>query len=83
VLVRRCQDEVTRIGGLDLVPAEWLHLTRQIVGFAAEIGDADRKGTKARTTDHVSRHTQGKTQLQKVRFHSKAAPAAPRAPSRP
>ncbi|GAA2279349.1 hypothetical protein GCM10010402_40020 [Actinomadura luteofluorescens] len=36
-LVRRYQDKLAGVGGLDLVPAEWLHMTTQIVGFEDEI----------------------------------------------
>ncbi|NDU76045.1 2'-5' RNA ligase family protein [Actinomadura sp. DSM 109109] len=36
-LVRRCQDGLAGVDGLDLVPAEWLHMTTQIVGFEDEI----------------------------------------------
>ncbi|MBB6399336.1 2'-5' RNA ligase [Actinomadura coerulea] len=36
-LVRRYQDMLAGVGGLDLVPAEWLHMTTQIVGFEDEI----------------------------------------------
>lgn len=36
-LVRRHQDKLAGADGLDLVPAEWLHMTTQIVGFEDEI----------------------------------------------
>ncbi|MEV0663259.1 2'-5' RNA ligase family protein [Actinomadura luteofluorescens] len=36
-LVRRYQDKLAGVDGLDLVPAEWLHMTTQIVGFEDEI----------------------------------------------
>jgi 2'-5' RNA ligase len=39
-----CQARLAGLPGLDLVPAEWLHLTVQPVGFADEVdaGDAER-----------------------------------------
>jgi 2'-5' RNA ligase len=36
-LVRQCRDKLAGLDGLDPVPAEWLHMTTQIVGFADEI----------------------------------------------
>ncbi|WP_245919714.1 2'-5' RNA ligase family protein [Actinomadura mexicana] len=36
-LVRRYQDKLAGVDGLDLIPAEWLHMTTQIVGFEDEI----------------------------------------------
>jgi 2'-5' RNA ligase len=35
------QARLARLPGLDLVPAEWLHLTLQPVGFADEVGAGD------------------------------------------
>lgn len=34
-----CQDRLAGVPGLDLVPAEWLHMTTYMVGFADEIDD--------------------------------------------
>ncbi|WP_243713162.1 2'-5' RNA ligase family protein [Actinomadura sp. 6K520] len=36
-LVRQCQDKLAGLDGLDIIPAEWLHMTTQIVGFDDEI----------------------------------------------
>ncbi|NYE10570.1 hypothetical protein BJ999_000866 [Actinomadura citrea] len=36
-LVRRYQEKLAGVDGLDLVPAEWLHMTTQIVGFEDEM----------------------------------------------
>lgn len=36
-LVRRYQDMLAGVDGLDLIPAEWVHMTTQIVGFEDEI----------------------------------------------
>ncbi|MGI5204947.1 2'-5' RNA ligase family protein [Spirillospora sp. CA-108201] len=36
-LVRLYQEKLAGVGGLDLIPAEWLHMTTQIVGFEDEI----------------------------------------------
>jgi 2'-5' RNA ligase len=40
-LAQECQDKLAGLDGLDLVPAEWLHMTTQIVGFADEISPAE------------------------------------------
>ncbi|HEU5157545.1 MAG TPA: 2'-5' RNA ligase family protein [Streptosporangiaceae bacterium] len=40
-LVRQCQDMVAGIEGLEPVPAEWLHMTTQVVGFADEISQSE------------------------------------------
>jgi hypothetical protein len=39
-----CQARLAGLPGLDLVPAEWLHLTVQPVGFADEVAGAVRAG---------------------------------------
>ncbi|MBA9001945.1 2'-5' RNA ligase family protein [Thermomonospora cellulosilytica] len=36
-IVRECQDKLAPLDGLDLIPAEWLHMTTQIIGFGDEI----------------------------------------------
>ena len=36
-LVRIGQDRLAGLGGLDLVPREWLHMTTLIAGFSDEI----------------------------------------------
>jgi 2'-5' RNA ligase len=42
--VGECQARLAGLPGLDLVPAEWLHLTMQAIGFTDEVGvgDAER-----------------------------------------
>jgi 2'-5' RNA ligase len=42
-LASRCQEALRGLGGVDLVPPRWLHLTVQGVGFTDEVsaGDAD------------------------------------------
>ncbi len=40
-LVREYQRAVVDLGGLDPIPAEWLHLTVQGVGFVDEVRDED------------------------------------------
>jgi 2'-5' RNA ligase len=40
-LVSAYQDRLAGLPGLDLVPAEWLHLTVQPLGFADEVGAGD------------------------------------------
>ncbi|WP_051712515.1 2'-5' RNA ligase family protein [Spirillospora albida] len=43
-LVAAYQDRLAGIGGLDMIPAEWLHMTTQIVGFRDEIGGGEVDG---------------------------------------
>src|SRR4051794_864879 len=40
-LAERCHARLAGIPGLDLVPAPWLHMTTQIVGFADEIEEGE------------------------------------------
>ena len=39
-LARTGQERLAGIPGLDLLPAEWLHMTTLIAGYADEISDA-------------------------------------------
>ena len=40
-LVRHYQDALAQLPGLDLIPARWLHITMQGIGFTDEISTAD------------------------------------------
>ena len=40
-LVKQCQDAITHLPDLDLIPPQWLHITMQGIGFVDEIGEAD------------------------------------------
>jgi 2'-5' RNA ligase len=40
-LAARYQERLAALPGLDPVPAQWLHLTAQAVGFTDEVGDTD------------------------------------------
>jgi RimJ/RimL family protein N-acetyltransferase/2'-5' RNA ligase len=40
-LVTGCQEALRGLGGLDLVPLEWLHLTVQSIGFTDEVSAED------------------------------------------
>jgi 2'-5' RNA ligase len=40
-LVRRYQDAIGRVPGLDPIPPHWLHITMQGIGFADDISPAD------------------------------------------
>jgi 2'-5' RNA ligase len=40
-LVERYQDALRHLPSLDMIPAHWLHITAQGIGFADEIGQAD------------------------------------------
>jgi 2'-5' RNA ligase len=40
-LAASARDRLTGLAGLDLVPAQWLHLTMQGIGFTDEVSDGD------------------------------------------
>jgi 2'-5' RNA ligase len=40
-LTRQAQERLAGLDGLDLVPAQWLHMTVQSVGFTDEVSSAD------------------------------------------
>jgi 2'-5' RNA ligase len=52
-LVRECQARIDSIPGLDPVPAAWLHLTTQVVGFADEISEPELRGMIEATRERL------------------------------
>lgn len=40
-LAAKARDQLAGVPGLDLIPAEWLHLTMQGIGFADEVAEVD------------------------------------------
>jgi hypothetical protein len=40
-LAAAARERLAGLPGMDLVPAQWLHLTTQAIGFTDEVGDAD------------------------------------------
>lgn len=71
-LVRRCQDKLTGVDGLDVIPLEWLHLTTQIVGFDDEITDAEVKAMTTGVTERLAGLAPIAVELGKVWLHSEA-----------
>ncbi len=53
-LVRDYQRAVADLDGLDPIPAEWLHLTVQGVGFVDEVGDEDVRAIVAAAGQHCA-----------------------------
>lgn len=71
-LVRQCQDKLAGLPGLDLVPAGWLHMTTQIVGFEDEIPAAEVDAMVAGVEDRFARLTPVEVELGRVWLHSEA-----------
>jgi 2'-5' RNA ligase len=53
-LAARAQARLSGLPGLDLVPAQWLHLTMQGVGFTDEVPDADLAAIVAAARRHLA-----------------------------
>lgn len=53
-LSAQAQARLTGLPGLDLVPAQWLHLTMQGVGFTDEVADADLAAIVAAARRHLA-----------------------------
>ena len=71
-LVRQCQDKLSGVDGLDVIPLEWLHLTTQIVGFDDEITDAEVKAMTTGVTERLAGLAPIAVELGKVWLHSEA-----------
>lgn len=71
-LVLRCQDKLAGLDGLDMVPAEWLHMTTQIVGFEDEIPAAEAEAMVAGVADRFRRLAPVEAELGKVWLHGEA-----------
>ncbi|WP_279433618.1 2'-5' RNA ligase family protein [Actinomadura sp. KC345] len=71
-LVRQCQDKLAGLDGLDPVPAAWLHMTTQIVGFADEIPDAEVETMTAGVSEQLSDIAPIDVELGKLWLHSEA-----------
>ena len=52
-LIRRYQDALAHLGNLDLIPARWLHLTMQGIGFVDEISPAELTAITKRIADRL------------------------------
>ncbi|MQY04098.1 2'-5' RNA ligase family protein [Actinomadura macrotermitis] len=71
-LVRDCQDRLAGLGGLDKVPAEWLHMTTQIVGFADEIPAEQVQAMTDAVVERMAKLEPIEVELGKLWFHSEA-----------
>jgi 2'-5' RNA ligase len=71
-LARQCQALLADVPGLDLVPAPWLHMTTQIVGFADEIDDAEVDAMCESAAKRLQRLEPVPVTLGRVLFHSEA-----------
>jgi 2'-5' RNA ligase len=72
VLAQSCQALLTGVPGLDVVPAPWLHLTTQIIGFADEIDDAEVEAMRAAAAKRLQRLDPVPIALGRVLIHSEA-----------
>lgn len=52
-MARTCQQRLSGLPGLDLVPIRWLHMTTQIIGFTDEITDLEIKQMTATATERL------------------------------
>lgn len=71
-LARQCQALLADVPGLDPVPAPWLHMTTQIVGFADEIDDAEVEAMCESAAKRLQRLGPVPVTLGRVLFHSEA-----------
>jgi 2'-5' RNA ligase len=71
-IVRQCQAKLTGSDGLDLVPAQWLHLTTQIVGFADEIPQTEIDAMVGGAAARLATTAPIQVEVGKVWFHSEA-----------
>lgn len=71
-LVRQCQDKLAGFTGLDLIPAEWLHMTTQIVGFQDEIPHAQVEAMTGAAAERLGGLDPIEVEIGKLWFHSEA-----------
>jgi 2'-5' RNA ligase len=71
-LVRQCQDKLAGLDGLDLVPADWLHMTTQIIGFDDEISAAETEAMVAGVIERFRRLPPVEAELGRLWLHSEA-----------
>lgn len=71
-LVARCQGRLNGIPGLDLVPADWLHMTIYIVGEADQIGVADTDAMIRAVAKRLGKLDPIAVNLGKPLFHTEA-----------
>jgi 2'-5' RNA ligase len=79
-LVKEFQDRLAGLDGLDLVPAEWLHMTTQIVGFADVIGPAELDEMTAAAAERLGRVDPVTVRLGEVSLFSAAVVLRTRPP---
>jgi 2'-5' RNA ligase len=71
-LVRQYQDKLAGLDGLDLIPAKWLHITTQIIGFADEISVAEVDAMLEGAAERLGALAPVEVELGKLWFHSEA-----------
>jgi 2'-5' RNA ligase len=71
-LAATCQQRLSGLPGLDLIPAEWLHMTTQVIGFADEISTAEVKAMTAATAERLQTLDPISVELRRVMFFDEA-----------
>jgi 2'-5' RNA ligase len=79
-LAAEYQGRLDGIGGLDPVPAEWLHLTTQIVGFEDEVGSAEVRNLTAAAAERLRPVGPVTVDIGESLFHSEAVVLGVRPP---
>jgi 2'-5' RNA ligase len=79
-LVRQCQEKLAGLDGLDLVPAEWLHMTTQIVAFVDEIPRHEVEAMTGDVAKRLGALDPIQVEVGKVWFHSEAVMLTARPP---
>lgn len=69
-LVGLCQSRLAGLDGLDPIPAEWLHMTTQIIGFADEIPQPEIDAMTAAVGKRLADLPPVTVQLGRVIFHA-------------
>ncbi|WP_131758036.1 2'-5' RNA ligase family protein [Actinomadura fibrosa] len=71
-LVQQYQDKLAGLPGLDLIPAPWLHMTTQIIGFSDEISDAEIDAMTTQVAQRFADLEPLEVELGRLWFHSEA-----------
>jgi 2'-5' RNA ligase len=67
-LAETCQEQLAGVPGLDLIPAEWLHMTTQVIGFADEISAAEVRAMTASAAERLQLLGPLSVELRRVLF---------------
>jgi 2'-5' RNA ligase len=71
-LVAECQNRLGGVAGIDAVPAEWLHMTTQIIGFEDEISSGEMQDMTAAAAKRLQLLGPVRVEVGKPLFHSEA-----------